>query len=171
MKTIKEIEKLPDFRAYLSENCVICLEKINNKTQKKEETWPLAVAESKISGDAILDEHLIERFKGEESVFLACGHNFHYACIKAWTQKNSKCPVCRFIVRDSQEISKQAMHNMLMDIQYNNFGSYYTRTQIEDAFNGNWKSHESWYYKTGSSGSGSHSGGGFSGSGGCGGGW
>lgn len=30
----------------------------------------------------------------KESIFLNCGHEFHYNCIKEWTNKKPNCPLC-----------------------------------------------------------------------------
>jgi len=34
-----------------------------------------------------------------------CGHTFHARCIEKWLRRNSTCPICRNILRDTYRIS------------------------------------------------------------------
>jgi hypothetical protein len=38
--------------------------------------------------------------EGNEETFLICFHAFHSTCIKDWLDRNAKCPVCQFDIKE-----------------------------------------------------------------------
>lgn len=42
----------------------------------------------------------LETYQREQIIrVLPCKHYFHYACLRPWFEKNTRCPVCRFDIR------------------------------------------------------------------------
>ena len=88
-KKEKKLNKIKDFlkkvktnKKIISENCVICLEKLINEKDNN----------SNIST-------------------LQCGHQYHTKCIKEWMLKNKKCPLCRDLIDKSDNNENKNLNN------------------------------------------------------------
>ena len=85
----KKLNRIKDFlkkvktnKKIISENCVICLEKLINEKDNN----------SNIST-------------------LQCGHQYHTKCIKEWMLKNKKCPLCRDLIDKSDNNENKNLNN------------------------------------------------------------
>jgi len=75
----------------LTDNCVICLEKINNESEKEIENNNIINNTEEDPTEALLVK---ENKKNDVSV-LKCGHMFHSNCIERWLKNKRECPLCR----------------------------------------------------------------------------
>jgi hypothetical protein len=75
----------------LTDNCAICLEKINNEGEK--ETGNNNVINN-IEEDPT-EALLVKENKEDDVSVLKCGHIFHSNCIERWLKNKKECPLCR----------------------------------------------------------------------------
>ena len=133
---IKDIARdKPDFKMFVEENCVICLENINQDDVQKfnqmkgeiirqraqQEYQPLRteVREEKVDSD-------------KDSAFIDCGHNFHYDCIKSWLAKYPKCPICRANVgTETTQQTSVDYRTFLLGVQRDHMSDWYTYDQLD----------------------------------------
>ena len=114
-KKEKKLNKIKDFlkkvktnKKIISENCVICLEKLINEKDNN----------SNIST-------------------LQCGHQYHTKCIKEWMLKNKKCPLCRDLIDKSDnnenvnlnnESNNERLSELIWEIQTINYPEFINYT-------------------------------------------
>lgn len=111
-KTYRQIKtENKDFKAFMQENCVICLE-------------PLKTTMDSNTGN--IKEQLVD--SKDESVFLECGHNFHRECIKEMLQKNNRCPICR---QNVDTTSYEGLGTALRLVQRERFGFHLRPREVD----------------------------------------
>ena len=103
-KTIKEIkESGQNIDLYIQENCVVCLETLDQDNRNKGENDPF------------------------REIVLKCGHNFHQNCISAWKMRNSDCPICRLKI---EFVSNNRIENLETPI-INQQNTYYRNDSLD----------------------------------------
>ena len=137
-----------------SENCIICLNKLIRKKDKKEIN--IELKEKKEVDNKELKETpedgnipLIEKEAGSKEVLvekdnsndlidkqeegistLKCGHQFHTECIIKWLKIKDNCPICRQIVLNEKDNNKIVWNTQIeLNPTFNkiNYSHLYTR--------------------------------------------
>ncbi len=157
---IKDIARdKPDFKMFVEDNCVICLENINQDDVQKFNNMKGEIIRQhqQTEYQPLRTEVREEKAENEkDSAFIDCGHNFHYDCIKSWLAKYPKCPICRANVgtEDAQRTSVD-YRTFLLGVQRDHMSDWYNVDQIDYYYeNGRFKP------SSGNSGGSSGSGGG-----------
>ena len=75
----------------LTDNCAICLEKINKEEEKEIENNNVINNIEEDPTEALL----VKENKEDDVSVLKCGHMFHSHCIARWLKNKKECPLCR----------------------------------------------------------------------------
>lgn len=131
-KTIKEIKKSGlDIHLYIQQNCVICLETLDQENRNKSENDPF------------------------REIILKCGHNFHQNCINSWQMRQSNCPICRlkieyvsnedfignknieepFVNHGNSNYRNNTLDLMLFEIQRERYEREFNNNEMSDMYN------------------------------------
>ena len=137
---IKDIAKdKPDFKMFVEENCVICLENINQDDVQKFNLMKADLIRQKAQTQyqplrTEVREEKVENDK--DSAFIDCGHNFHYECIKSWLAKYPKCPICRANVgTETNQQTTVDYRIFLLGVQRDHLSGWYSNDQIDYYYN------------------------------------
>ena len=112
----------------LTDNCAICLEKINNEGEKEIENNNVI---NNIEDDPT-ESLLLKENKEDDVSVLKCGHMFHSNCIARWLKNKKECPLCR------QKVDPKYNENdaqMVWGVQNEIHCNRYNNIKYSDLFN------------------------------------
>jgi uncharacterized membrane protein YgcG len=122
----------PDFKLFIEENCVICLEAIDQDDVRKFKAFQRSEMANQPQYVPLQNRIREEKTETEkDSAFIQCGHNFHYDCIKSWLAKYPNCPICRAKVENESARTTTDYRTFLMGIQRDELSPWYNPHQID----------------------------------------
>ena len=119
-KIINFLKDQKSNKKILTDNCAICLEKINNEGEKE-------IGNNNIINNIEEDPTealLVKENKEDDVSVLKCGHMFHSNCIEIWLKNKKECPLCRQKVDPKyNENDVQMVWGVQNEIHYNRYNN------------------------------------------------